>query len=221
MGMRLTKLITLRSMYKRKSRSILTLFGIIIGVAAIFSINHVNEKAFQSLTSFFEGTSGKVQLEISSLSPGGTFDEEILRTVLETEGVDRAIPVLETTALIRDEDEEEEPLSIGFSGIGSEGFSLYGINPEMDKEMRDYILLEGSFFAASDEAKIMLVYDYAKEKGIETGNLVRIQMEHGVEEMEVTGLIKKEGAGMTNLGKFGVMPISYAQRIRASEGQIS
>ena len=199
----------------------MTLFGIIIGVAAIFSINHVNEKAFQSLTSFFEGTSGKVQLEIASLSQGGTFDEEILDRVLETEGVGKAIPVLETTALIRDEEEEEEPLSIGFSGLGNEGFSLYGIDPEMDQEVRDYTLLEGSFFSASDEAKIMLVNDYAKEKGIELGNLVRIQMEHGVEEMEVTGLIKKEGAGMTNLGKFGVMPIAYAQRIKDSEGMIS
>lgn len=219
--MRLTKLITIRSMYKRKSRSILTLFGIIIGVAAIFSINHVNEKAFQSLTGFFEGTSGKVQLEISSLTEGGTFDEEILGRVIETEGVGKAVPLFITTALLRDEEEEEEPLSIGFSGIGSEGFSLYGIDSMMDQEVRSYTFLEGGFFSGKDEAEIVLVYDYAKEKGIDVGSRVSVQMEHGVEEMEVTGLIEKEGAGMTSLGKFGVMPIAYAQKIRDSEGRIS
>lgn len=218
--MRLTRLITLRSMYKRKSRSILTLFGIVIGVAAIFSISHVNEKAFQSLTSFFEGTAGKVQLEIGSVSQGGTFEEEILTTVLETEGVEKAIPVLLTTALIRDE-EEEEPLSIGFSGMGNEGFTLYGINPEMDREIRDYTLVEGSFFNASDEDKIILVKDYALERGIAMGSIIQVQLKTGVEEMEVTGLIKKEGAGMTNLGKFGVVPLSYAQSIEKSPGRLS
>lgn len=219
--MRLLRLVTLRSMFKRKSRSILTLFGIIIGVAAIFSINHVNEKAFLSLTEFFEGTSGKVQLEISSASLGESFQEEMLAAVRETEGVKTAVAILETTALIRSEEEEEEPLSIGFSGLGQEGFTLHAIHPSEDREMRDYILKEGEMFQAEDEAKILLVYDYAVEKGIETGDSIRIQMEHGVEEMLVLGLLEKEGAGMTNLGKFGIIPLAYGQKIQQQEGRIT
>ncbi len=219
--MRLIKLVTLRSMYKRKSRSILTLFGIIIGVAAIFSINHVNEKAFQSLTEFFEGTSGKVQLEVSSASRGESFDAEILERILDTEGVEAAVSILETTALIRNEEEEEEPLSIGFTGIGNDGFILYAIDPEEDQKVRDYVITEGSFFKMDDEAKILLVYDYAVEKDIQLGDKIKIQLEQGVEEMEVIGLLKKEGAGMTNLGKFGVMPLSYGQKILKSEDEIT
>ena len=62
--MRLTRLVTIRSIFTRRLRSLLTLFGILLGVASIYSINYTNQNAFRSISQLFEGTSGRVDLEV-------------------------------------------------------------------------------------------------------------------------------------------------------------
>jgi hypothetical protein len=52
--MKLTRLITVRSISTRRLRSFLTLFGIVLGVAGIFSINFTNQNAYRSVTRSFD-----------------------------------------------------------------------------------------------------------------------------------------------------------------------
>lgn len=220
--MKLMRLLILRSMFLRKSRTLLTLFGIVLGVSALFAMNHVNEKAFSSLTTFFEGTSGKVQLEVKSASPGEIFPEEILDQVADTDGIRAAVPVLEVPALLKVEGEEEDPLSMGLLGAGQNGLTLYGINETLEKEVREYVLAEGRFFSGSALGKeILLVKDYAEEKGIALGDTVAIQTAKGTQEFKVAGLLQKEGAGFLNLGKAGFLSLPGLQNLMDMEGEIS
>lgn len=212
--MRLARLLTIRSIKKRTSRTILTLFGILLGVSALFAINHVNEKAFSSLTSFFEGTSGKVHLEIKNEALGETVPVEVLEKAKEVEGVETLVPVVEAAALLKEEKEEEEnPLSMGVLGQGQNGITLYGVDLQLEKTVRDYTLAEGSYFREdSDLSEILLVQDYAKEKGLNLGEKIKVQTSSGVLEVKIVGLLKKEGAGFLQLGKAGFLPLEGLQK---------
>lgn len=218
--MRLFNMVTFRSMSSRRLRSFLTLSGIILGVAAMFAINNVNEKAFSSITALFEGTSGKVDLEVRSASSIGEFDEGILETIGEFSGVEKAVPVLQISAALPAEGEED--VSLDFFGMGSGGILVYGIDPLADQDIRDYRITEGSFLNKEPDApEIVLVEDYARDEDIKVGTTVSFLTEKGLSDFRVIGFMAKEGAGLTNLGKFGVMDLHEVQKILEGEGKIN
>ena len=218
--MRLFNMVTFRSMSSRRLRSFLTLSGIILGVAAMFAINNVNEKAFDSITELFEGTSGRVDIEVRSASSLGEFQEEILKVIETLEGVDKAVPVLEISAALPDKAGED--VSLDFFGMGSGGIRVFGVNPVKDPDIRDYRITEGSFLDSdADAPEIVLVEDYARDEDIQVGSSISFQTEHGINEFKVVGLMAKEGAGLTNLGKFGVMELRQVQKIHESPEEIT
>lgn len=217
--MKLLRLVTLRSLSTRWLRSILTLFGIILGVAAMFSINSVNQNAYDSITRLFEGTSGKVALEVHSAANVGGFSEEILTSVNNTQGVLQAVPVIMLPASFPQETPEE--VSLDFFGMDSGGIILYGIDPQEDLKVRDYTISQGVFLEdASSEIQIVLVEDYALELDIQIGQEINIITANGPAQVKVVGLIKKDGAGLMNMGKFGVIHWEAAQKLLEREGEI-
>lgn len=217
--MRLMRLITLRSLSTRRLRSFLTLFGIILGVAAMFSINYVNQNAYNSIAQLFEGTSGKVSLEVRNAANIGGFSEDVLDVVQKTEGVEEALPVLQFLAALPEETPEE--VSLSFFGMGSGGLTLYGIDPVKDPGIRDYQVTQGSFLdSSSANPEIVLVEDYALENDIEVGQTISILTTFGLTDVKIVGLMAKEGAGLTNMGKFGVLDLGDAQKIAHREGEI-
>jgi len=217
--MRLIRLITLRSLSTRRLRSFLTLFGIILGVAAMFSINYVNQNAYDSIAQLFEGTSGKTSLEVRNAANIGGFSQDVLDVVQKTEGVAEAFPVLQLLAALPEETPEE--MSLSFFGMGSGGFTLYGIDPLKDPSIRDYQVTQGSFLDPSPaKPQIVLVEDYALENEIEVGQTISILTAFGLTDVKIVGLMAKEGAGLTNMGKFGVLELGAAQKIAHREGEI-
>jgi len=217
--MRLMRLITLRSLSTRRLRSFLTLFGIILGVAAMFAINYVNQNAYDSIAQLFEGTSGKVSLEVRNAANVGGFSQDVLDVVQKTDGVAEALPVLQLLAALPEETPEE--VSLSFFGMGSGGLTLYGIEPVKDPSIRDYQVTQGNFLDPSPaNPQIVLVEDYARENELEVGQTITILTAFGLTDVKIVGLMAKEGAGLTNMGKFGVLELGAAQKIAHREGEI-
>lgn len=217
--MGLTRLVTLRSMASRRLRSLLTLFGIVIGVAGILSINATNRNAFNSITELFEGTSGRVSLEVRSAANVGGIPGDLLDEVLAAEGVTAAVPVLRLPAALTDEMPAQ--MDLNFFGTGAGGLLLHGINPEADPGIRSYTITEGRFLDPGAEGReVVLVEDFARENELEVGQEVRVLTAFGLVDLELVGLVAKEGAGLANLGKFGVLELSVAQELAKREGEI-
>lgn len=210
--MRLMRLITVRSILTRRMRSILTLFGILLGVASIYSINYTNQNAFRSISQLFEGTSGLVDLEVRNAVTVGGISINALETVLTVEGVSEAVPVLKIPAALPSETQTE--MDLNFFGTSAGGLILYGIDPSKDPKVREYTLTKGRFLdPLSEEKQMVLVEDYAIEQSIKVGDTIRVLTEFGLTDIQVIGFIAKEGVGLTNLGKFGVLKLSVAQQI--------
>ena len=193
---------------------ILSAFGIVLGVAAILAIGVTNRTAMSSITQIFAETSGRANLIITSTEADvGGFAEKILPDMESYPGVALAVPSIHVQTTLAS---EAPPSQLGLTFFGTEvsGLTLYGIDPALDQQVRDYNLVEGSFLTTDLNAdETVLVKDFADENELKVGNWLEIIADSGVEKLRVVGLIEKKGAGQLNNGSFGVIPIQTAQRL--------
>jgi putative ABC transport system permease protein len=218
--MLLTRWITLRSLRTRPLRTLLSAFGIILGVAGLLAIQITNLTALQSLSSLFEGTAGKTDLIVSAAEKKKTLTESSLRRVQENAFVQAAVPSLQLpTALAVRTAKSTLPLSL--LGFDMGGFMVYGIDPQIDPAVREYTLTKGTFLSADKNAQeIVLVENFARDNKLEVGKTVDLYSAAGPQEFMIVGLIAKKGAGQNNNGSFGVIPLGTAQNLFYRTGEL-
>jgi putative ABC transport system permease protein len=217
---KLIRLVTIRSIAVRRSRTLLSAFGIILGVASLFAIQSTNEAAYASITRLFQGTSGRVNLEIHASDMVSSFSENALTQITGARGVDLAAPIVKLQAALLDAD-EGQPLELSFFGASSGGILLHGILPEVDTRVRDYTVTSGRFLtSANDDFEIVLVETLAEDEDITVGDRIVLQTTQGPERLKVVGLIAMDGPGQQNQGNFGVVSLSTAQKMKAEKGEI-
>ena len=212
--------ITLRSIQARSRRYLLSGFGIVIGVATMLSIGIANEAALDSIVILFENTSGKAQLMVTSSNDDNTGISESSQQVVENfAAVKAAAPTLSEFTILSDDAPQE--FTFGILGASTEGLQLNGIDPTIDQILRDYTMTAGQFIGERSAGyHMVLVDEYAEDKEIEVGDRVGILTPNGVVQVEVLGLIAREGPGQTNNGAFGILPLATLQELFNREGKI-
>lgn len=219
--MKLSYLLLLRSLKSRPGRIVLSMFGIILGVASILAIGITNQTALQSITRLFEDTSGKANLVVISSESGSEgFREDTLRKILKFSGIVAAVPTQKAQTLLAD---ESQPADLGFSFFGTNlgGLLLYGIDPIADPLVRDYTVEEGRFLSNNDDAyDVVLVQSFAEDKDIKLGGDVDILTPNGYKTLRAVGFISKDGVGQLNNGAFGVIPLKTMQELFNRSGDL-
>ena len=214
--LRLTKFITVRSIRAHFLRFVLSGFGIVLGVAGMLAINVTNQTALNSIMELFQSTAGNAKLIIVSASSESSqgFPEQVQRTVENVTGVALAAPLVKGQTLLADEAVQTQ-LGLGMFGASiAGGMQVYGIDPTIDKQIRSYTLVEGSFLSKEAAAReIVLVKDYAGDKKLKLDQWINILTPNGTERLKIVGLIAKDGTGQTNNGAFGVIPLRTAQEL--------
>jgi putative ABC transport system permease protein len=209
--MRLIIKLTIRSIQRRPLRTLLSMLGIMIGVAGILALGITNQASMDSITQLFEESSGKTDLMITAASGNETISDNALRTVSYIQEVNTILPILKAQTALA-EQVEMEALELNFFGMESGGLLLHGIDPLVEPSARDYNITGGRFLdGASDEDEIVLVENYAEDEEIEVDEYIEIITPNGVERFKVVGLMAREGPGQTNNGAFGVITIDNAQ----------
>jgi putative ABC transport system permease protein len=196
-------------------RTLLSTFGIVLGVAGMLAISITNLTAMESITELFEGTSGKSSLIISNADTSANgFAERNIRRVSNVEGVAELIPSLQVRTVLADEAPPAE-MEFNFFGTSMGGLSLYGIDPLRDTEARTYNIVAGDFLPEDnlDAYEIVLVETFAADNDIQVRDSIEIFTPNGIEKLRVAGLMAKEGPGQLNNGAFGVIPLKTAQTL--------
>ncbi len=190
-----------------------------LGVAVILATSITNLSTLEAITSLFSDASGKASLIVISSNVDDTgFSEGMLRRVTDTEGIARAVPSLHVWTQLADDATE---MQLDFFDLGASGLSLYGIDPEVDRETREYKIAEGEFLSDDLNAyEIVLVQDFAQEKQITLGSDIEVYTPSGLERLRVVGLMSQEGPGRLNNGDFGVIPLGAAQDIFERIGEL-
>jgi putative ABC transport system permease protein len=205
----------------RPARTVLTMFGIVLGVSVIIAVSITNESTLASLNTVFGEVAGNSDLMVmSSTVDREGFAEDARKRVVSVPGVEVAAPSVHARAVLAGDTSERE-FKAGILGGVNQNLTVYGVDPRLDPQVRVYKLVEGEWLANDlDLYEIVLVEDFAVDEEIEVGDDLPLLTPNGVELVRVIGLISKEGAGQLNNGLFGAMPLNAVQRMYSRAGDL-
>jgi putative ABC transport system permease protein len=202
---------TLSEMRRRPARTVLTLLGIVVGVAAIVAISLTTTTTRHAYARMFESLAGKASLEIVA-EGWGFFDGRIATDVRSVGGVAAVVPTIQAPTVLLGE------------GSGVSAF-LLAVDPSSDHAVRDYTLREGRLLEGGDEA--LLEAGFAKAQGLQLGDTARLLTPTPtptgplIANLRVVGLLEPRGAAGFNGGAVVFVPLSTGQRLFARKGQVS
>ena len=188
----------LRHIGRHKVRNVLTLLGVVAGVATFIFAPTLAASIAESLRAAIDDIAGKAQIEVRGPSEG--FSARITAKARAAEGVALAAPLAQSGAVLPG---ESEPLAI------------LGIDPKIDREVRAYTLSEGRFL--DRPGSVLLTDRYAREKGISLGESIALIGPGSSVDLKVAGLLAESGVGRLNAGDIAVMRLADAQTLRGDD----
>src|SRR5438093_10836529 len=89
----LLRWISLRHLREEPGRTLLTLFGVALGVAVFLAIRLANASALASFSATVDAVAGRANLQVAGGSGG--FDERLLDRIRNVPGIQAAAPVVQ------------------------------------------------------------------------------------------------------------------------------
>ncbi|HEX5230376.1 MAG TPA: FtsX-like permease family protein [Bryobacteraceae bacterium] len=203
----LLKLISWPYVRQHLARWLLTIAGIVLGVAVFVGIHTANESVAYAFHQTVDRIAGSTQLQISAGETG--FDENVLDRVQALKEVRVAVPVIEAV------------VGSGIEGQGN--LLILGVDMTGDRSLRDYDLESNGgasdpdiddplvFLAQPDS--LMVTDTYARENHLSTGAKVGMNTMDGRKMFTVRGVMKSGGLTSAFGGNLAVMDVYAAQKV--------
>ena len=188
--------LTSKNLRIRKTRTALTTIGIILGVAVILGISITNISTVAAFTDMIDSITGKSDFTINSVSE--SFDEKTLDEVDKISGVEVAAPGISRGSRLTKKKEKPD-------------VRIIGIDPSIDRKVRDYSIANGEFLKSDEGRSIIIVEEFAKENKIKVGDKLELATDKGFSVFSVIGLLDKTGVGRFQNGSAIFMPLKTAQ----------
>lgn len=185
-------------------RWILTLAGIVLGVALFVAMNTANRSIFQAFDKTVDQIAGQTQLQVSSGEFG--FDESVLERVQAVPEVGVAVPVIEAT------------VDTKIPGQGT--ILILGVDLTGDRSLRDYELQDAEaaiiddplvFLAQPDS--LMVTKEFAARNKIGINAKIPLVTLEGEKEFTVRGIMSSAGMSQAFGGNLAIMDIYAAQQV--------
>ncbi|HEX4595600.1 MAG TPA: FtsX-like permease family protein [Bryobacteraceae bacterium] len=200
----LLRLISWPYIRKHLLRWMLTVAGIVLGVAVFVGMHTANQSVLFAFRHTVDQIAGATQLQISSGETG--FDENVLDRVQAVPGVRVAVPIVEAV------------VSTNLKGQGN--VLILGVDMTGDRSLRDYDL-KGEENAAIDDPMIFLAQPdsliiadtFARENSLAIGSKVPMGTMDGEKVFTVRGIMKSGGLTSAFGGNLAVMDVYAAQKV--------
>jgi putative ABC transport system permease protein len=203
-SMRLLRLISWPYLRKHAVRSLLTVVGIVLGVAVFVAMHTANQAVFFAFERTVDRIAGAAQLQITAGEAG--FPEEVLESVQNIPDVEVAVPVIEAAAGTR------------LQGQGN--ILILGVDMTGDRSLREYDLESGEeaviddplvFLAQPDS--IIITREFAGRNGLTVGSKLTLSTMAGDKAFTVRGIMRSGGLTSAFGGNLAVMDIYAAQQV--------
>jgi putative ABC transport system permease protein len=192
-------------MQRRPGRTLLTLLGIVIGVAAAVAVWVSIRTARRAHRDMFEALTGRAALEV--VAEGlGPFDPRKVAFLDRLADVKAAVPAFQTPAAV-----------VGPGGAVP--VVVLGIDLARDRAARDYVVCQGRGLRPGDG--VMLEESFAAANSLAPGKTLRLLTTTGIAEIQVSGLLEPRGAAAFNGGAVAFLPLTTAQRLFRLGDQIN
>jgi putative ABC transport system permease protein len=211
--LRLFRQFILRQLVRERLRSLVTIFGIALGIAVIVAIRMTNTSSVRGFATAIETVSGKTSLEIVGVGAGTGFDETKLTDLGWLRRYGNASPVVEGDAVARTADGAKESIRV------------LGVDILRDRSLRDYNLMRSAGAPADgrqptasefltllvDTDAVVLTEKFAARHGLEVGSTFELTAGDKATNFVVQGILAAEGPAKVLDGNFALMDIAAAQ----------
>ena len=200
----LLRLISWPYFRKHVLRTMLTVAGIVLGVAVFVGMHTANQSVLFAFSRTVDRIAGRTELEVTAGETG--FDEEVLERVQASPSVRLAVPVIEAVVDTR------------IAGAGN--ILILGVDMTGDRGLREYDLESGDeavvddplvFLAQPDS--IMLAKEFADRNQLAIGSRVTLGTVEGDRQFTVRGVMKSSGLTSAFGGSLAIMDIYAAQKM--------
>ena len=200
----LLRLISWQYVRKHLLRSLLTIAGIVLGVAVFVGMHTANQSVLTAFTNTVDRIAGATQLQITAGEAG--FEEEILERVQGVPEVRVAVPVIEAVAT-------PETRAKG-------NLQILAVDMTGDRSLREYALEDGDdsfiedplvFLAQPDS--IMITREFAAENGLKANDALTLRSMDGPKRFVVRGIMKSSGLTSAFGGNLAIMDVYAAQKV--------
>jgi len=189
---------TWRQLTRRPGRTLLTLAGIVIGVAGVVAISLTTTATRRAYRSMFDDLTGQAALEVVAIGDVG-LSPAITAPINKIAGVKSTTPAVQRVAAL-------------LTPQGPQGVMVLGTPAnEEQASLQDRRIAAGKDLAADDE--ILLVENFAKAQMIVTGDKVRLFTVSGASEFRVAGIVEPRGAANFNGGMVVFLSLPAAQKL--------
>jgi len=189
---------------KHSLRWMLTIAGIVLGVAVFVGMHTANQSVLFAFRQTVDRIAGATQLQVSAAETG--FDENVLDRVQAVPEVRVAVPVIEAVA------------NTGLAGQGN--LLILGVDMTGDRALRQYDLESGDeamiddplvFLAQPDS---LIVTDaFARDNKLAINSKVPMSTMEGERSFTVRGIMKSSGLASAFGGNLAIMDIYAAQKV--------
>jgi putative ABC transport system permease protein len=188
--------------YARKHllRSLLTMAGIVLGVAVFVGMHTANQSVLAAFNETIDRIAGSTQLQISAGEAG--FDEDVLEKVRGLSDVRAAAPVIESTVSAAG----GNLLILGVDMLGDRSLRNYDLE-DADSSIDDPLV----FLAQPDS--LIVTKAFATQKGLALNSHIPMQTMAGNQVFTVRGVMKPGGLASAFGGDLAIMDIYAAQKV--------
>jgi putative ABC transport system permease protein len=189
---------------KHVLRTMLTIAGIVLGVAVFVGMHTANQSVLFAFSQTVDRIAGKTELQVTAGEAG--FDEEILEKVQSASSVRVAVPVIEAVVDTRIKG-EGSLLILGVDMMGDRGLRDYDLDSGDESVIDDPLV----FLAQPDS--IILTKEFADANHLGVQSRVALGTVDGEKEFTVRGIMKSSGLASAYGGNLAIMDIYAAQRM--------
>jgi putative ABC transport system permease protein len=195
---------TLSLSYVRRhvAKTLLTLLGVLVGVATFSSIRSAQGTLVQGIRSTIDRIAGKAQLQITMV---GGVPEEVQERVRELPGIRATSPVIEQI-VVPERGELGSLMVIGIDLLGDREMRDYGFDGQ-DADLDDPLL----FLAQPDSA--LFTRQFAEKAGLKTGETLSLRLPAGMKRVTARGLLTPKGFSEAFGGNLMVVDVYAAQEL--------
>ncbi len=194
-------------------RMLLSVVAIALGVALVVAIRLMNVAVLQSFMEVMDAAAGRASLTVTA-KDGASFAESVVDVVARVHGVTLAVPLVSGATF--PDDGSGEMLTVHGVDMGNDAaVRLYHARGENEEIVDDLVTF------LSQPNSIILGREFAERRGLTIGHTLRLATPTGVKSFVVRGLLDPQGLAKTLGGRLVVMDLLAAERMFASDGQIT
>jgi putative ABC transport system permease protein len=205
----IARALVLRPIVREKTRTILTIAGIAVGVAVVVAIQLANQSALRAFRESIDAIAGRANYQI--VSDSGRLDENVLLALqpLWSDGV-RFAPVIDIGGVI---EPSQSPIR------------LLGVDMFSDLHFRDYryarVATKGDRFALFKPDSIILPAPFAREHHLDLGSPFTLNILGNRRTMIVRGILEARGPATAFNGAIAICDVAAAQRSFGLDGKLT